>query len=121
MWNSLQHCSDGESRRQCGGQIFERVNHQVNPAQHRRTRSGLHPAFILHTIMQSLIREAFFNIFKGTEEQRAVASEAAGKKLNCVLLKVFQCLPEIKKKKKYQGNVDNLMLYSLTDLQLITT
>lgn len=72
--------------------------------------------------MQSLIREAFFNIFKGTEEQRAVASEAAGKKLNCVLLKVFQCLPEIqKKKKKYQGNVDNLMLYSLADLQLITT
>lgn len=50
--------------------------------------------------MQSLIREAFFNIFKGTEEQRAVASEAAGKKLNCVLLKVFQCLPEIKKKEK---------------------
>lgn len=50
--------------------------------------------------MQSLIREAFFNIFKGTEEQRAVASEAAGKKLNCVLLKVFQCLPEIQKKKE---------------------
>lgn len=35
---SLQHSPDGEPRRQSDGKVFERVDHQVDPAGHTRNR-----------------------------------------------------------------------------------